>query len=345
MSEPSKTLTPAQTPAPASFSASFLRGRAWLRAGIGLVAWLLAYASLQPDWPLAMLWLGALVHVPFALALILTGQDHHARTDAILNFAAWAQLPAALLLVAAGTDDLAGIWLALPWIALCGACGLAGITRLKALGLRRAGALADWGLIWFAVSGAWAGASAMRWDAFGFAPVLVLLAAVHQMYAGLMLQVIASRIVGARPGRLPWAAGIAVAIGNPVVAFGITATHLGAPVWIEALCAFFFAGCVIVLGWMQLWLAIWPGSKLPLASRMMLVLSDLSLGTAMTLAIVFAWGVWRGVPTLMITDMITWHGTLNVFGFGLCALIGWMLQTPPGRVGLNGRALGPAPTC
>ncbi|MCA8914214.1 MAG: YndJ family transporter [Planctomycetes bacterium] len=325
MSEPAITLTPAQAPAPASF----LRGRAWLRALVGLTAWALAYFSLQPDWPLALLWLGALVHVPFALSLILTSQDHHPRTDAILNFAAWAQAPAALLLVAAGTSELAGIWLALPWIALTGACGLAGAWRIIALGLRRPGALADFGLIWFSVSGAWAGAAAMRWEAFGFAPIMVLLAAVHQMYAGLVLHVVASRVVAARPGRLPCLAAIGVSLGNPLVALGITTSHMGAPVWIEVACACFFATCVIVLGWMQLYLAFAPSSRLPLASRVLLVLADLALGTAMTLAIIFAWGTLRGVPTLMITDMITWHGTLNAFGFGLCALVGWMVARPP----------------
>jgi len=104
---------------------------------------------------------------------------------------------------------------------------------------------------------------------------------------------------------------------------------MGAPVWIEVACACFFAACVIVLGWMQLYLAFAPSSRLPLASRVLLVLSDLALGTAMTLAIIFAWGTLRGVPTLMITDMITWHGTLNAFGFGLCALVGWMVAGSP----------------
>jgi hypothetical protein len=119
-----------------------------------------------------------------------------------------------------------------------------------------------------------------------------------------------------------------VSIGNPAVALGITTSHLGLPVWIEVASVFFYAACVIVLGWMQLYLALAPGSRLPFASRVMLVLSDLALGTAMTLAVIFAWGTLRGVPTLMISDMINWHGTLNAFGFALCALVGWM-QSPP----------------
>jgi hypothetical protein len=80
---------------------------------------------------------------------------------------------------------------------------------------------------------------------------------------------------------------------------------------------------VIVLGWMQLFLALWPKSGLPWYSRVLLVISDLSIGTGMTLAIIYAWGLARGYPTLTIPEMIFWHGTLNAFGFGLCGLVGW----------------------
>ncbi|MCB9893219.1 MAG: YndJ family transporter [Planctomycetes bacterium] len=304
---------------------SFLRGRAWLRALAGLPLWGMLYTVLEPDWATALLWLGALTHVPLALGLILTGQEKHRRADAILNFAAWLQLPAAALLIVGMSLQSSGFWLALPWVALTGACAFAGAWRILALGVRRPGALADLGLLWFAVSGAWTGAAAMRWEAFGFAPIMVLLAGVHQVFAGLVLHVVAAQIVRARPGRLPWIAAIGVAVGNPLVAFGITTTHMGAPVWIEVGGAFFLAAGVIVLGWMQLYLAFAPSSRLPFATRVLLVLSDLALGTAMTLAIIFAWGTARGVPTLLITDMITWHGTLNALGFGLCALVGWML--------------------
>lgn len=345
MPDPAKT----HTHAPANASAARSRGRAWLRAAAGLLLWLAAWQAFRPEWALALLWLGALVHVPLALGMILTGQDQHSPTARLLGFVAWAQLPAALLLVAAFAPGLEGIWPALPWLALAGLCGVAGAWRLIALGLRRAGALADWGLVLFAVSGAWTGASAMQWAAFGFAPLIVLLAGVHQLYAGLVLQVVAWRVVAwfgvgrkqgqsQRSGTVPAAVTIAVSLGNLLVAAGITASHLGAPSWFEACCAFFYAGCVIVLGWMQLFHALRPGSGLPPASRLLLVVADLSLGTALTLAIIFAWGLWRGYPTQTVPQMIVWHGTLNAFGFGLCALVGWLLpgsgkESVPGTEG------------
>lgn len=307
---------------------------------IGFGAWLLAYFALEPDWATALLWLGALVHVPLALGLILTehASGRAARANALLNFAAWAQLPAAFLLIASFTDSLGGILLALPWLAITALCGLAGALRILRLGLRRPGALADWGLLWFAVSGAWTGASAMRWEAFGFPHLFVLLAGVHQLYAGLVLQVVAARIVAVRPGRLPWLAAVGVSLGNPLVAFGITATHMGVPTWVEFACVIFYASSVMVLGWMQIFLALRPRSGLPLATRVLLVLSDLSLGTAMTLAIIFGWGVARGYPTMTISQMLQWHAPLNAFGFGLCALIGWMLSDSALRIQDSGKS-------
>ncbi|MBK8207651.1 MAG: YndJ family transporter [Planctomycetes bacterium] len=292
------------------------------RALIGAVAWAGCYLWFQPPWELAMLWLGALVHVPLAMGLIQPGPGK-SRPDQLLKLAARLQLPAALCLVASFQPEVRGIWLALPWIAVTGLCGVAGAWRAVARGVRRTDAIADCGLVLFAISGAWAGAAAMEWAVFGFPLLIGLLASVHQLYAGLVLQVVASRIVAWRPGRLPLIAAICVSVGNPLVATGITLSHAGAPVAFEFGFVLFYACAVIVLGWCQLFLALWPKSGLPLAARVLLVLSDLAMGTAMTLAIIFAWGTLRGVPTLTIPEMTPWHGTLNAVGFGLCALVGW----------------------
>lgn len=315
MSEPAITHTPAQVSAPA-WSPSVL---------IGAVVWLIAHVWLDPEWERSVHWLGALVHVPLALGLISRG-------DAATRRGLWNAftLLAGVSLPLAFAMDVG--WVALPWLVFTVVCAGLGCWRTVTLGLRRPGALADWGLIWFGVSGAWTFASAIRWEVFGFPHIIVLLAGVHQLFAGLVLQVIASRIVAARPGRVPWIAAICVSLGNPLVAVGILTSHLGLPVWIEFGAVWFYACSVIVLGWMQLFLALWPKSGLPWYSRVLLVISDLSLGTAMTLAIIFVWGVRRGVPTLTIPEMIIWHGTLNAFGFALSGLIGWTLANSGSRI-------------
>jgi hypothetical protein len=301
MPEPAKTLTPTQAPALASV--------------VGFALWLIAYFLFEPEWALAVLWLGALVHVPLALGLGTDGATKWGRPY-------WS-LPASMFLVAGFVTDW--WWLVLPWAAFFCWCGMAGAWRLIRLGVRRPSALADVGQFWLIISAAATTAYAAGWAAFGFAEILVLLLGVHQMFAGLVLHTIAARIVDWRPGRLPTIAAICVAVGNPVVATGIIVTRLDGPPAIEFAAATFLACAVIVLGWMQLFLALWPKSGLPWLSRVLLVISDLSIGTAMTLAILYAWGLARGYPTLTIPEMIFWHGTLNALGFGLCGLVGWTI--------------------
>lgn len=300
---------PPAKPVPAPFS---------FRALLGGAFWLGCYAWFQPEWAVAIVWLGALVMAPLALGLIEQGGKP-------LRMIGRLQLPAAMLLVAAFATERLAFALALPWVALTAACGALGVWRIAALGVKRAGAIADIGLFWFAVSGMWAAAYFLGLEVFKLPPLIALLTVVHQTYAGLVLHVIASRIVAWRGHSVPRIAGLCVVAGNPMVATGIALSYGGMGVWFEVAAAVFLSCAAIVLGWTQLFYALWPRSGLPAASRVLLVISDLSFGTALTLAIIFAYGTWRGWPTLTIPEMITWHGTLQAFGFSLCALLGWTL--------------------
>lgn len=287
---------------------------AWARAALGGLVWLGCWAWFGPPLEVALIWIGALVHVPLALGLM--GETRGRRV----------QLPAAILLVASFAPALppgAGFVVALPWLGFNLWLVIRGALRLGKLGLKRPGALADFGLVVTLASGLAIAAYHLQWQVAGFSLLLVLLTAAHQLFIGAVLLGVAAQIVAWRPGRLPWAAAIGVAAGNPLVAMGIFITGWGGPPMIEFLAVCLFAAAVIVLGWMQLWLAVWPRSGLPLTARVLLAVSDLSLGTAMTLAIIYAWGTARGLPTLYIPEMIQWHATLQVFGFGLCGLVGW----------------------
>jgi len=307
-------------------------GAVWARAGLGLIAWGVVSLWFQPSLELALVWLGALVHAPLALQLA-RGKGH----GPLLDWAIRLQLSAALLLIAAFLPEVRGHWLAWPWAATTGLCALAGGLRLLRQGWRRAGALADIGLVYFAIHGAWIVAAAGDWRVFGFQFQFAVFTAAHQLFAGLVLQVVASRIVARRPALVPALVAACGAAGNMMVAGGIMVTHEGGPVWVEFACAWFFAVAVIMLGWMQLYLAVWRGSGLPLVSRVLLVVSDLCLGTALTLAMIFAWGTLRGVPTLSIPEMLHYHAPLQVFGFALCGLCGWLVA---GQGRVQGQVLG-----
>jgi hypothetical protein len=297
---------------------------------VGGVAWVVCLLWFQPAWEVALVWVGALVHVPLALGLIT--REVNARP---LRLACRLQLPAALVLVAAFQPEVRGyaVWLALPWTLVTVLCGGVGVWRVATLGVRRAAALADWGMVLFAVSGVCVLAALAGWPILGFEGYWLVLTTAHQMFAGLILHVVAWQILAARPGWLPAIAGAGVVIGNVLVAVGITTTSKGLPVGIEFVAVCLYASAVIVLGWMQLFLALGPRSGLPLLARVLLVVSDLSLGTAITLAIIYAWGTQRGYPTMTIPEMVTWHANLNVFGFALPALVGWWVS---GKLKLEG---------
>ena len=138
-----------------------------------------------------------------------------------------------------------------------------------------------------------------------------------------MLQVVASRIVMLIPKRLVWLVAICVALGNPLVALGITTSHIGLPVWISLHA---------------------PSSTHPVyRSRLGADLSGIATVKTASGNTSPAGAVgpvaWHGhdagdhlrlgrktrLPTMTISEMLQWHAPLNVFGFGLCALIGWML--------------------
>lgn len=328
-----------------------------VRALIGGVCWIVCVLWFQPRLELAILWFGALALVPLALGLHARLARHRpteasaqhpparparrATEPSVQHPPAFRPgldrfvVPAALLLVAGTSLD--GDWrvrlaLAAPWVVLTLLIAGVGVIRLARPSSSRGSRIASWGLVLFAVSGVTAGAYAAGHELFGFPLLIVLLTAIHQMYAGLILQTVAGCVVAVQPGRFALSAALGVTLGNPLVALGITATHLGAPPLLEFLAVCFYAPGVILLGWVQLYVAFRRKSGLPLLSRALLVVSELALGTALILAIIFAWGTARGWPTLSIPEMIFWHGTLNAFGFALLALIGWTLARPVARV-------------
>lgn len=284
----------------------------------GGAVWAAVFAFFRPEWSIALMWFGALALVPLALAFF---DD---RPGPTMLLAGRLQLPAAILLVVAFEMPELAMLFAAPWLAFTGMAGAAGGKNLVRSGLRRASAFADVALLFLPVHGFWLAASLTGWNAFGFPPVIVTLAAVHMLYAGFVLHVIAAQIIAARPARVPVFAALGMLAGYVAVAGAITASYLHGFTRLEFPAVCLYGGSVIVLGWMQLFVALRPRSNLPWFSRMLLVISDLSLGTAVTLAFIFAWGVHRGLPTLTIPQMITWHGTLNVFGFALCGVAGWL---------------------
>jgi uncharacterized membrane protein (Fun14 family) len=248
------------------------------------------------------------------------------------------QTPAALLLGAALflPQGLVAAGLSFPWLLLTGAVALLG-AWLGAWRLRRRGTgdlievcLAAASIYLF-VGGLWAMADRLGLRPLAFDPAIVLLTAVHFHYAGFILPLVTGLAIR-RARRGPVAlAGVGVIAGVPLVAVGITTTHLALGSLIECWAAWLLAVAATATAALHIRLArqpVWPR-----AVRGLWALSALSLTAGMVLAALYgsrSFLPWYGLD---IPWMRALHGTANALGFGLAGLVAWTLAPTPGRRG------------
>ena len=172
-----------------------------------------------------------------------------------------------------------------------------------------------------AIGAAWLVAHRGNWTPFAFDPVIVLLTAAHFHHAGFTLPLIAGLHGQARPdGWSRFSCG-AILAGVPLVAVGITCTHFGWLPWVEPMgVTLLVLGCLVVAG-LQLRLACRSGFLW--SHRLLFAVSGAASMAAMILALGF--GLRHLLPWAALTMPQMWmiHGSLNVFGFGLCGILGW----------------------
>jgi hypothetical protein len=172
-----------------------------------------------------------------------------------------------------------------------------------------------------AIGAAWFAAHRAQWTPWGFDPLIVLLTAAHFHHAGFTLSLMAGLNAKASPGCWTRFSCVAILLGVPLVAVGITCTHFGVLKCVEP-----FGVAILVLGALGVAVsqmrrglerqpAIWK--------RIGFVISGASLFAAMLLALGF--GLRYVIPNLALTMPQMWaiHGTLNAFGFGLCGILAW----------------------
>jgi len=162
-----------------------------------------------------------------------------------------------------------------------------------------------------------------NWFPLGFDPLIVLLTAAHFHHAGFTLPLMAGLNAKANPGCWTRFSCVAILVGVPLVAAGITCTHFGVLRFVEP-----FGVTVLVLGALgvavsQIRRGVQIRSGLGFWTRTAFIVSGGSLLSAMILAMGF--GLRHVVPNWALTMPQMWmiHGTLNAFGFGLCGLLAW----------------------
>lgn len=304
-----------------------------IKTWVGAAIWL-GYILIQKPvprgegWSHAVLLLAALVLVPLALDLVWV-DDEYNRLARLPRWTRAAQLPAALLLAlscALSAGGLAAV-AASPWVAFCGLVAISGCLQATQEGGRRPldRLTGDIAMIFLGVGGAWVFADRAGFRPLDFPPAIVALTAVHFHFAGLLLPLCAGLAVRQLPNaRLPAVIAVAVVLGVPAVALGITSSQMGWGPLVETV-----AGCSLALAglgvaWLHLRLA--GNGAFPMSGRVLLLLAGASLAFGMSLAALYALRAFAWpLPWLDLPWMRALHGTANAFGFGLGGMLAWRL--------------------
>lgn len=287
--------------------------------GAGAVLWLLCAWLARPNplslgWPLLLVLLGAFVLVPWGRLLF---ERHFALPGC--HLICFFQTPAAMALAVSVQLEPGSVaaGLALPWLIVCGIMALHALTLWQTAGGKSLAArLALVGWLQIAVGGAWLFADRAGMQPMGFDGMIVRLTAAHFHFAGFLLPLMAGFLLR-QPSALWVRLSAAGAAGGVIlVALGITLTKLGGHPAMESVLAATFCLFVLGLGFGQVLAACRLGNR-------WLAASGLSLCMGMAFALLYALRLWLPLPWLHLPFMWAVHGSIQVFGFAACGLIGW----------------------
>ncbi|MDS0220214.1 YndJ family protein [Haloarcula sp. S1AR25-5A] len=316
-----------RTPAPGSVAQPTIRNIAVtdLSAVLGAVIWLALTAAGELDAIERALALAPFVLVPLALRTAVTGA-FQGPARRFTTAAIWLQPVGAFLLVASlifpSLSPLAA-GLAVPWLAVTGLLGLAALARIRTREtLVLPETAIDAGFAYVSV-GAVALLLAHLDLTFWFDPVIIRLTAVHFHYAGFVLPVAAGltgRYLDAHSRGFRAVVGV-ILVGPALIAVGIAFSPV-----VEVVAVSLFTVAVAPFGVVVLRRVVPTCSRLQGA---LLGIAAVALPVSMTLALGYGISTFTGRSLgLTISTMVTLHGSLNAFGFGLCATLGWRLAVP-----------------
>ena len=290
--------------------------------GRGLAAWIVITLVWwqphldEPRWIMPLLFFAALFLMPFSHALQRGTSAATTRDTQVEVFCAFM-----LVLSFAQDEVLWAVVLTLPWLVWRVWWAVGSVQTLRHARWT-VGDLASASAGVFPVIGAlWLTLHQTNWPLFSFDPLIVMLTAAHFHHAGFTLPLMAGLNAKARPGCWTRFSCVAILLGVPLVAIGITCTHFGMLPFVEP-----FGVTVLVLGALGVAVSqIQRGLEKESGRlvRLGFVVSGVSLLAAMLLALGF--GLRYVLPNLALTMPQMWaiHGTLNVFGFGLCGILAW----------------------
>ncbi len=296
-----------------------------LSAVFGAVVWLALTATGELDAIERALALAPLVLVPLALRTAVSG-PLGASARRLTTTAIWLQPVGALLfavsLVVPSPAPLAAA-LATPWLAVTGLLGLAALARTRVRsGLTLPETAIDAGFAYVSV-GAVALLLAHLDLTLWFDRVIIRLTAVHFHYAGFVLPIAAGltgRHLGDHPRGFHTVVGV-ILVGPALIAVGIAFSPL-----VEVVAVSLFTVAVAAFGGVVLHRVV---PNCPRLQGLLLGIAAVALPVSMALALGYGVSTFTGRSLgLTISKMVALHGSLNAFGFGLCATLGWRLSVP-----------------
>ncbi|MUV51520.1 YndJ family protein [Haloarcula sp. CBA1122] len=294
-----------------------------LSAVLGAVVWLAMTVTGELAAIERALALAPLVLVPLALRTAVTGA-FEAPVSRLTTTAIWLQPVGALLFAVSlvvPSPALLAAALATPWLAVTGLLGLAALARIRVRsGLTLPETAIDAGFAYVSV-GAVALLLAHLDLTFWFDRVIIRLTAVHFHYAGFVLPVAAGltgRHLGDRSRGFRTVAGV-ILVGPALIAVGIAFSPL-----VEVVAVSLFTVAVAAFGVVVLRRVV---PTCPQLQGLLLGISAVALPISMALALGYGVSTFTGRSLgLTISTMVALHGSLNAFGFGLCATLGWRLS-------------------
>lgn len=220
------------------------------------------------------------------------------------------------------TGTIAALW-ATPWLLFTGSLAL---VQCYQYFMKRKSSSKDrcllMAFVYLPIGASWAFANRLDFHPLGFDPTIGLLTVAHFHYAGFALPVMTGLIMQHFHQRIHRLLAIGVLLGVPLVATGITTTHLHLPVWIEVFAVTVMALSAFGIGCLHLALA-WRYRGHFYA--LLWGFAGLALISGMVLAFLYGWRHYFPIPALNIPLMYAIHGTLNALGFALPGLLGWYL--------------------
>lgn len=291
----------------------------------GAVAWALAVLLGGLSTVERALALAPLVVVPLGIGLAAE-RGFDGRAGTMLAAAAVLQpIGAVLVFGSLASSGVTATLAAAAWLPVTGLLALAGIVRLRERGVHRAPrdlseTLVDAGLAYVPV----AAVALVLYNGgitFWFEPIIVFLTAVHFHFAGFTLPIVAGvtgRYLGEFRGIARTAASV-ILVGPAIIAVGISFSPL-----VEVVAVGGFTLAVAAFGLLVLVRVVPALDVIPGA---LVGVSALALPVSMVLALGYGIAAFSGTNPLGlgIGRMVTLHGTLNAYGFALCAVVGWRI--------------------